>query len=143
MTNRFLSYAPGTAAAILLSLLLPAAAAREAAADGSRWWNSASGAFRLSYSSRLDPIVINRIHRWELHLTDAGGNPVVGAEILAAGGMPAHDHGLPTKPQITRELGEGRYLLDGMRFHMHGFWEVTFDIHSAGHTDSVVVTLEL
>lgn len=143
MMYRVLRYASATLAAILLNVLLPAATAESPAGDEPRWWSSESGAFLLRYNSRLEPITINRIHQWELYLADADGNPLTGAEIRATGGMPAHDHGLPTEPRVTRELGDGRYLLGGMRFHMHGYWEVVFDIRTAGHTDSVLVTLEL
>lgn len=143
MTYRFLKFAAAPLITMLLSLLPAAASSQDAATGAPGWWSSESGVFRLSYSSRLEPITINRIHQWELHLTDADGNPVRGAEIRAAGGMPAHDHGLPTEPRVTRELGNGRYLLDGMRFHMHGYWEVAFEIQAAGRTDAVLVTLEL
>jgi hypothetical protein len=57
--------------------------------------------------------------------------------------MPAHDHGLPTYPRVTEELGEGKYRLDGMRFHMAGAWEITMTIAADGKTDTVVVAVTL
>ena len=106
-------------------------------------FQSESGNHRLGYESRLEPIVINRIHAWELHLETADGEPVTGAAISVQGGMPAHDHGLPTEPRVTRELGGGRYLLEGMRFHMNGFWEITIRLEAAGERDVVIVPLRL
>ena len=39
-------------------------------------------------------------------------------------GMPDHDHGLPTQPQVTSRLENGDYLLEGVRFHMPGKWQL-------------------
>ena len=101
------------------------------------------GRFRLQYTSDLQPIVINRIHDWTITVTTAGGAAVVGAEIAVDGGMPAHDHGLPTAPRITAELGDGRYRLSGLRFHMHGEWQMQFRITTTGAAETVVVVLTL
>ncbi len=57
--------------------------------------------------------------------------------------MPEHDHGLPTRPRVTRELGAGDYLVEGMKFHMHGAWQVTFAISTQEATDSVLFDVEL
>ena len=106
-------------------------------------WASRNGEFLLSYESELDPLVINRIHSWTLAVTDASGNPVEGATISVDGGMPVHDHGLPTQPRVTRELEAGRYLLEGVRFHMAGAWEVVVTIEADGVSDSAVILLEI
>jgi hypothetical protein len=59
------------------------------------------------------------------------------------GGMPLHNHGMPTRPRITEELGEGDYRLEGMRFHMRGAWEVSIEIAADGKTDTVIIKLSL
>ncbi|HEX7034665.1 MAG TPA: FixH family protein [Pseudomonadales bacterium] len=125
----------------LLSAALLWLAAAAAAAGGP--WTSESGAFRLGYQSRLQPLAINRMHAWVLHLERADGAPVEGAEVTVSGGMPAHDHGLPTAPRVTRELGGGDYLLEGVRFHMNGDWELRFEIDVGGTRDVVIVPLRL
>jgi len=127
-----------------LALVVSLAAAAEAARDvDTRWWPSQSGHYRVSYASRLEPIAINRLHQWVLTVTDAAGEPVDGARIRISGGMPAHDHGLPTEPRVVEALGDGRYLLDGVRFHMHGAWEVVLQLEADGTRDTVVITLDL
>ena len=55
-----------------------------------QYWLSKSGQYRLSYQSQVDPIVINQIHNWILHLDTAEGLPVSGADITLKGGMPEH-----------------------------------------------------
>lgn len=106
-------------------------------------WPSRGKKLRVGYTSRLQPIVINRIHDWVLHVETAAGEPVDGASITVDGGMPEHDHGLPTAPEVTRNLGDGNYLVEGLRFHMNGYWELEFTITAGGETDTVVIPLTL
>jgi hypothetical protein len=113
-----------------------------AAADAASW-TSQRGMFVVSYRSTLEPIQINKLHAWLIHIENAAGEAVVGATIEASGGMPAHNHGLPTRPRVTAELGGGDYRLDGMRFHMAGQWQVTLRISADGNTDTVVIALTL
>ena len=74
---------------------------------------------------------------------DADGQPVDGAEIAIDGGMPQHGHGLPTKPRVAKQLGGGRYLIDGLKFNMGGWWELKFAIASGSMADSVTFNLQL
>ena len=107
----------------------------------SRW--SHSEYFLVSYESDLQPIVINRMHRWILSVTDRDGEPVTGAILTVAGGMPAHDHGLPTSPRVTRELQPGRYLLEGLRFHMNGEWHIEIAIEVGELRDVALIPLKI
>jgi hypothetical protein len=99
--------------------------------------------YRISFSSQLEPIVINRMHNWVVHIETAEGEWVEDAEIAVSGGMPAHRHGLPTSPQMTKYLGDGNYLIEGMRFHMNGSWQVTIAISTHGKSDTVTFEFEL
>lgn len=80
---------------------------------------------------------LQQIHSWRLTLRTADGRPVNGATIRVDGGMPQHGHGLPTRPQATRDLGEGTYRIDGMKFSMTGWWEVRLAIEAAEGSDGV------
>jgi len=126
---------------IVVELFASALAAENPPAE--QIWVSRSGQFRMTYESEVDPIIINRIHSWVLHVETADGHPVSGAEITIQGGMPEHDHGLPTRPRITRSLDDGAYLIEGMRFHMNGHWELDFTISTGSDEDTVVIPLEL
>lgn len=106
-------------------------------------WSSESGDYRVGYTSRAQPVPLNLMHAWVLHLQTADGTPVEGATITAAGGMPIHDHGLPTAPRVTRELGGGDYLLEGLRFHMNGAWEIYLDVRINGRREAFVIPLVL
>jgi len=105
-------------------------------------WLSERGVYTVSFESSLDPIEVNQMHSWVLQIMTEG-DPVLNAELVIVGGMPEHDHGLATVPRVTEELGDGKYLLDGLRFHMNGYWEISIEIKADGKTDTVVVALTL
>lgn len=98
---------------------------------------------RVTYTSPSGVPEINRIHNWILHVESADGLPVENAEIEISGGMPEHDHGLPTQPRVTEEIGNGNYRLDGMRFHMRGYWEITVTVVTEEGSSVVVIPLQL
>lgn len=132
-------------ALVLMVALLAASMAEENQSESADngVWISQSGLFKVGYETQQHPIAINRMHSWVLHVATADGQPVANADISLTGGMPAHDHGLPTSPRMTQYLGNGEYLIEGMRFHMHGSWEITITISTAGNRDTVVILLEL
>jgi hypothetical protein len=100
-------------------------------------------AFQVTISSNLDPLSLNEIHSWTVHVETADGEAVENAEIAVDGGMPEHNHGFPTAPEITEESGGGEYLLEGVKFSMAGWWELKLDITAGGQTDSVTFNIML
>ena len=66
-----------------------------------------------------------------------------GANINLKGGMPEHDHGLPTQPMVTEEIRPGVYLIEGIRFHMPGAWQMLFSIEINGQTTSTTLDFRL
>ena len=104
---------------------------------------SDAGLFHVSVTSNLDPLTLNEIHSWVVHVETAGGQAVEGAEIIVDGGMPEHNHGFPTTPEITEELGGGDYLLDGVKFSMAGWWELRLSIDDGDHIDEITFNLVL
>ena len=97
---------------------------------------------RIEIFSDLDPLVINRIHSWHIRILDSNGNPVL-ADMRISGGMPEHDHGMPTAPQITGQLDNGDYLMEGMRFHMPGHWQLLFELTIDGNEQVAVIDFQL
>ena len=76
-------------------------------------------------------------------VVDDTGHAVEGAALTIDGGMPQHGHGLPTRPRVTRSLGEGRYDVGGVRFNMGGWWEFKVAITTDRGTDVVTFNLDL
>lgn len=102
-----------------------------------------NGHFRITYLSKTNPIEINQMHAWIINIQDINGENIDHALVAIDGGMPAHNHGLPTQPQMTKNLGSGNYLVEGMKFHMHGSWIVNFSIEANGQSDQVTFQLSL
>lgn len=110
--------------------------------SGKSVWLSENELFQVSFESQLNPIVINQIHSWKLQVMTAEGKAVSDAVISVKGGMPEHNHGLATAPSIEAS-GDGNYLLQGLRFHMMGYWELELSITQGSISDTVIVTLDL
>ena len=89
------------------------------------------------------PLRPRRMHTVRVAIIDAAGVAVNDATIRIDGGMPQHGHGLPTQPQVSRYLGDGAYLVEGMKFQMTGWWVVDFDIDAADRSDQVRFNLML
>lgn len=98
---------------------------------------SNGSAYQVSYTPRSAPVPVNQIHTWTIHIETPAGQPVTDAAITVDGDMPQHGHGLPTQPQVTENLGNGDYLVEGMKFQMSGWWVVDFTIDAAGTSDTV------
>jgi hypothetical protein len=104
---------------------------------------SSQGIYRVAYSPQPGSISVNQIHSWILHVENTEGIPVENAEIHVNGDMPGHGHGLPIIPQVTKYLGNGDYLVEGMKFHMPGWWYAEFTITANGKTDLVTFNIIL
>jgi hypothetical protein len=104
---------------------------------------SEQGAFRVSYKSDAAPVPIHRLHTWTLHVASADGRPVTDANVKVDGDMPGHGHGMPTRPRVTRNLGGGNYLVEGMKFQMGGWWVMEVTVDAGGRHDVAKFNLRL
>lgn len=111
--------------------------------DYSRTRTSEAGLYRATIRPQGDSIPTGKLQRWTLHLETSAGAAVDSATLAVDGGMPQHGHGLPTKPRVTRALGHGDHLVEGMKFNMGGWWVVKFRVNAAPGADSVVFNLSL
>lgn len=127
----------------LAALGLGIASVLAVGASASEFITSRAGHFQLQARPGLEPLAINRLHAWNLRLAREDGTPVTGATIEVGGGMPEHDHGLPTRPRVRETSEPGLYLLEGMRFHMHGEWRLVLRIDDHGTRDEIAWTLHL
>ncbi len=112
-------------------------------ADTSTHRVSKAGRYEVFYEPSVVPVPKRALHTWTVHVRTRDGRPVDGAELRIDGGMPAHGHGLPTQPVVREALGDGRYVIEGMKFNMGGYWVVDLAIASAEGTDDVRFELNL
>ena len=107
--------------------------------DTSQKVTSQKGRFTVSYSIKdSKEIPLGDFHSWKLHIEETRtGDPVNRALIVINGDMPRHGHGLPSNPEATF-LGKGNYRLDGLKFHMPGWWQLALTISTAKEYDRAV-----
>ena len=101
------------------------------------------GNFSVSYKSDLEPVPLNKIHSWTLTIKTSDGKPVTDTVIEIDGDMPEHGHGLPTQPEVTQDLGDGNYVVEGMKFSMPGWWTIKLYMRTQDKEESVTFNLLL
>ena len=89
------------------------------------------------------PLRLRQLQTVQVRVLDTDGQPVENATIAIDGGMPEHSHGLPTRPQVKRSLGNGIYEIEGLRFSMGGWWELKLAIESSRGADRITFNLAL
>lgn len=104
---------------------------------------SEAGKYYVHIESQLYPLEINKIHNWNLIVTTAAGVPVPEAQVMVDGEMKGHAHGLPTVPQVSKHSEKDKYLVEGMKFQMSGWWTISFTINSKFGEDRVIFQLDL
>jgi hypothetical protein len=89
------------------------------------------------------PLRTRQMQTLRVIVRDAEGLAIDEAQISIDGGMPQHGHGLPTRPRVTRSLGDGAYEIEGVRFNMGGWWEFKLAITGSRGADTVTFNLSL
>jgi hypothetical protein len=130
-----------SAAALLTGCMLFARPPQDL--DYARTRTSQGGLYRATIRPQGDSIPQGKLHGWTLHVETADGTPVDLCQVTVDGGMPQHGHGLPTKPRVTRHLGNGDHAVEGMKFNMGGWWVVKFRVNAAPGSDSLVFNVKL
>lgn len=137
-------------------LLLGLVACRPAApSDGRSDLPTDHGTYVVSWRPTPDPIPLSALFTIQTIVKDAAtGQPVEDAAVKVDARMPAHGHGMQTRPEAdpgTCNLAAppvcthpgGVYLTRGMNFHMPGEWTLTFDITRGGTVEHLEVQVRL
>jgi hypothetical protein len=111
--------------------------------DLSRTKTTEQGRYVGTVEPGLSHLAVRTLHTWTVALRTPAGAPVEGAQVKIDGNMPQHGHGLPTKPKVTKSLGDGRYLVEGMKFNMRGWWTLTVEVNGAAGADKVTFNIVL
>lgn len=111
--------------------------------DLSRSKASDKGLYSVAIEPEGGQVRQNELQTWIVTLTTPAGAPVEAATITVDGGMPEHNHGLPTSPAATAALGAGKYRVDGVKFHMSGWWRLKFAIAATPGLDTATFNLQL
>lgn len=120
-----------------------AAQATRVLPDGRLRVTTQAGRFVITLRPEADRIPIGPLHAWIIEVTTPDGRPAAVRQLVFDGAMPQHGHGFETAPQVTDALGEGRFRVDGVRFHMAGAWKLRIDVAEAGAADVAYLDLEV
>ena len=120
-------------------LLFLMCAVNTSVAEDQKTWRQESEQGNFVAELAASDIGISEFLSWKLTIKDAESNQAISpARIVVGGGMAAHGHGLPTQPQVTEHLGDGQYLVEGLKFNMAGEWQLVFDISTDEGSDRIV-----
>lgn len=128
---------------IALSLLLTLCSANAADVRLPDLSGVTDNGLKIEIYSELSPLSINQIHSWHVRVLDRDDEILELEELNVFGGMPEHDHGLPTQPEVTTRLSNGDYLLEGVRFHMQGHWQLQVELQLNGVEDTAIIDFDL
>jgi len=100
-----------------------------------------SGRYILSYRTQPAKLAVGQHFTVEMAICAKDGQPAA-ESVRVDGFMPEHNHGMNYRAAIKPAAG-GRYLADGLMFHMPGKWDFIFEIRGAGRTDRVTHSIML
>ena len=96
---------------------------------------SSGGWVKGSYVTDYPKPPLNKMHSWRLTLNGRDGAPLQDVVVGISALMPEHVHGMNTSPVISESDDPGVYLIEGMKFHMPGWWRITLDLSKKGGRD--------
>ncbi len=105
--------------------------------------SSDAGRYRLAVRSRRLPIPLREFHEWTVHVESPEGAAAMLDVVQVDGGMPEHGHPFSSQPVVTRYLGQGDYLIEGVTFNMSGRWQLAFRVSGASGPDSITFDLDI
>ena len=101
-----------------------------------------NGSYFVSYASDPSPLPYHDYFDLTISVHSADQSSLVADAQLAADAiMPAHGHGMNTEPVVTAS-GDGTFLVEGMLFHMQGYWQLIVDVDGPDGADSVTFEID-
>ena len=99
--------------------------------------------YRVSLRPEQKPVRLRELHAWVARVESLDGSPVRPTRLAVSGGMPQHAHGFETEPRVTRDLGDGEFLIEGVRFHMSGTWQFRLEWVAQAGADVAIFDIEV
>jgi hypothetical protein len=87
------------------------------------------------------PIPLNKMFTGLVRIT-TGDSKVPDFKISFDARMPAHNHGMITKPRVVKKTAN-EFLIEGLKFHMAGDWLISFKIQNKQYNGQVEIPLKL
>ena len=117
------------------------------------------GRYTVCATTFPDPVPLNEPFAINVLIYESPGRSRLAQKVIldVDATMPEHHHGMSLKPQVRAiggpavqdllpghgALGDGRFEVRGMLFHMPGRWEIHFDITHGAITERAQIEIEL
>ena len=92
------------------------------ATDGAPGAKGSAGT--VVFAPRPWPVPVGRLFSLDITVCPTAGTALP-ASLRVDADMPAHRHGMNYRPSVTA-LGNGRFVAEGLMFHMPGRWRLQF-----------------
>ncbi len=103
--------------------------------------STGEGNFEVTLAPSNNKITQNKHFTLDVTLKAKNGD-LADLTIVVDADMPAHQHGMNTKPELTaRSSSESR--VEGMLFHMGGDWVITVDITRDGKKEQALFPISV
>lgn len=105
---------------------------------------SAAGTYYIAYATDPAAIPLNASFSIEAQVLEGGRDGRAARDVALAvdARMPEHEHGMNVEP-VVRPIGPGRFRVEGLLFHMAGFWQMYFDVTRGAVTERAIVRVDL
>lgn len=107
---------------------------------------SSGGTYFVLISPPPDQLPLNELFSMNVRvLNGADRTPITaasGVQLTVDAAMPAHHHGMNTKPKVSANA-DGSFTVSGMMLHMAGQWDLYFDMTRNGVTERAQVSINL
>ncbi len=100
------------------------------------------GPLRVAFTPRIWPIPVGRHFVMDIELCSPPPGET-SAPLRVDADMPAHKHGMNYRASV-KPVAPGRYVAEGLMFHMPGRWRVVFDLRgdaAQGSATSIIDVL--
>lgn len=101
-----------------------------------------AGGVQLAFAPRAWPLAVGRHFVLEVEVCAPAGSAPSPPLLRVDAEMPAHRHGMNYRASV-RPVAAGRYLAEGMMFHMPGRWRFIFDLAAVEGAAPLRITHDL
>ncbi|MEM6802000.1 MAG: hypothetical protein AAF696_11395 [Bacteroidota bacterium] len=101
------------------------------------------GVYKGKFFYEEEKAPIQEEHSWLLYLEDGKGNKMEGAEIHVDGINYDAGRGFAKPPMVKEYLGNGHYLVEGIKFSVEGTWTMRFQVIYDGIADVLSFDIEV
>lgn len=99
--------------------------------------------YRVTIRPQMRGVPVSEMHNWIVRVETKAGDEFIPRQLVMMAGMPAHGHSLPSEPRVTKDLGNGNFLVEGVRFNMIGLWHIVVNVTGPTGPDKVLFEMNL